>query len=757
MYFETWLESDLLKPIRVKSLSGVVFSQDNEANLVGVKVFRGNEPIELEGTVTGYIIKSNGETVTVTGEIHDTEPNWCYIIVPQEAYAVGHISIVIKITNDGVITSLGACSAYVYQSRTGNETVPSGTPIPDFSTLTDLIADAEDATDAANDAADAATAVAESIEGAIAVPFDEDEANEAGTYVTKDGKMYFLPNGHEADVTWANTTKVETNSGKELSDLKNHLESSEAAIWTGGYLRLPIVWERGSINASYEEVSEARTDFARTKDYFAPQKNMVLDASFVFENSAAFVVCQYTSGGVGESRSVYHAYTASEVEAMKSLQLTKGKKYRFCYTANSSSIVVDYTNMDNYITLKSPVLDKAVDIQQLSNNLSQFFSELTDCFGNGATPYRTKNITYSIDGNAIELETSDTTSYIVFDVPCVEGHKYALYLDLTGTLENSNYKFEIRLFNKTSGAWSSIGIIKELSQTSGADIAETVVFSVGTGEGGCLTINAPNKTGETIEGNVFLYDVTDLSNNEIGIIDFSSIGTSKTILLVNGSGQVENKWFGKKVVFYGDSITQGQYPEMVQNEIGFELVKNAVGGSRFGYISNDPSINANALSSDTRIETIPSDADAVLIMGGTNDFSHTQIEDNLVYSSGFDRTKFKGAVAYTIQKVQAQCPNAVIFLLTLIGGRGNADPSILQPLPLIADAGAGQGKSSLDIRNATVEVADYLNIPVIDTWECGITGLNRNTTIKDSVHPTDKGNKLIARFIVNAIKNGSPL
>ena len=50
-----------------------------------------------------------------------------------------------------------------------------------------------------------------------------------------------------------------------------------------------------------------------------------------------------------------------------------------------------------------------------------------------------------------------------------------------------------------------------------------------------------------------------------------------------------------------------------------------------------------------------------------------------------------------------------------------------------------------------------LHIPVIDTWDCGINGLNRSTTIRDTVHPTDKGNKMIARYIVNAIKNGSPL
>ena len=222
--FETWLKTDLQKPISVKQLPGVVFSQDSMANKVGVIVTDGGAPVELSGTVYGYVIKPDGTTVNIEGEIDEEDSSRAYFLMTQECYAVGHISIAIKIQDDDVITTLAACSAYVYQSRKGTEVVPSGTVIPDLATLTDLIADAEDATDAANDAADAATAVAESIEGAIAVPFDEDEANEAGTYVTKDGKMYFLPNGHEAEVPWANTTKVETNSGKELSDLKNAID-----------------------------------------------------------------------------------------------------------------------------------------------------------------------------------------------------------------------------------------------------------------------------------------------------------------------------------------------------------------------------------------------------------------------------------------------------------------------------------------------------------------------------------------------------
>lgn len=50
--------------------------------------------------------------------------------------------------------------------------------------------------------------------------FVQANAYSAGTYVTyTDGFMYVLPDGHEADVTWVNTTKTKVSVGGELSEL----------------------------------------------------------------------------------------------------------------------------------------------------------------------------------------------------------------------------------------------------------------------------------------------------------------------------------------------------------------------------------------------------------------------------------------------------------------------------------------------------------------------------------------------------------
>ena len=72
----------------------------------------------------------------------------------------------------------------------------------------------------ADDAADSA-AEAEAIATMVASVFDVEVANPAGSYVTKDGVLYYLPDGHEEDETWANTTKEETKVGTELAGVKS--------------------------------------------------------------------------------------------------------------------------------------------------------------------------------------------------------------------------------------------------------------------------------------------------------------------------------------------------------------------------------------------------------------------------------------------------------------------------------------------------------------------------------------------------------
>ena len=77
--FETWLESDLQKPVQVKQLSGNLFSADNNANKIGVKVYDNGQTASLSGTVYGYIVRDDEQTVVVQGTLSGNKAS---IILP---------------------------------------------------------------------------------------------------------------------------------------------------------------------------------------------------------------------------------------------------------------------------------------------------------------------------------------------------------------------------------------------------------------------------------------------------------------------------------------------------------------------------------------------------------------------------------------------------------------------------------------------------------------------------------------------------
>lgn len=178
--FETWLKADLKKPVQVTPLRGVVFSRDHEANKIGVEVLDGGQPAALSGAVAGYVIRDDGQTVTVT-QSTGLQGNRAWVVLPQEAYATpGRVSIVIKLLSGGAETTLAACVGTVYRSATDSAIAPTGTPIPDLAQLNAAI-------QAANSAAASAGQFAA---GCIAAAYDYNTDYAVGDYVTYNGRLY---------------------------------------------------------------------------------------------------------------------------------------------------------------------------------------------------------------------------------------------------------------------------------------------------------------------------------------------------------------------------------------------------------------------------------------------------------------------------------------------------------------------------------------------------------------------------------------
>ena len=375
---------------------------------------------------------------------------------------------------------------------------------------------------------------------------------------------------------------------------------------------------------------------------------------------------------------------------------------------------------------------------KLQTSLAPFLTVIKDEFSSAAFQIANEG-TNSKNGNEITFVLSGNGSYFISNYKCLAGHKYILAYDLMGNgVGLTTYNFQPRLYD---GGWKYLG--ENVVQTISTKASGQMVISPSTGQDGLISFDVPNMRGLTLTGTVYVYEVTNIPEAYKERINFLTAGAEKTFLF---SSDV-NSWVGKKVVFYGDSITaQNLFPQYVQQYYQFTMVIAGVGGSTITYRSDTD------MSSDSRINALPADADMVVIMGGTNDWGKIQIgNEPLAYHDGFDRTTFKGALAYIIQKIQARCTNAKIIVATLIGGRNEtrigSDP-VVQYLPQ-ADS---FGQTDLDFRNAEIEVAETLNIPVCDTWSCGINGMNAMTMIAHTVHPTEAGAHLIADYIIGYFK-----
>ena len=161
--FETWLESDLKQPNKVQVLKGDLFSQDNKANLIGVIVTDGGEPVTLSGTIQGIIVRSDNGYKTVTGQ---KSGNRAWIELPAEAYeVVGQIQVVIRLISGTDKVVLGGCIGYVTRSTTNSPIIPPGQVVPDIDQFLQYIDEMLSGTEAATEAAEAANEAAGKIDG----------------------------------------------------------------------------------------------------------------------------------------------------------------------------------------------------------------------------------------------------------------------------------------------------------------------------------------------------------------------------------------------------------------------------------------------------------------------------------------------------------------------------------------------------------------------------------------------------------------
>ena len=202
----------------------------------------------------------------------------------------------------------------------------------------------------------------------------------------------------------------------------------------------------------------------------------------------------------------------------------------------------------------------------------------------------------------------------------------------------------------------------------------------------------------------------------------------------------------KKINFLGDSITEGvgvsspeyKYVSVFERKFEPAVARNyGISGTRIARqrVSRPEYPATFDLDFCSRVEGMDSDADIVVVFGGTNDFSHGDAPVGVFT----DRTPdtFYGACHFLMTSLIEKYPEAVIVFMTPLHreGENRVKPSLC------------------DYVNIIKECANFYSIPVLDLFAtAGIypqIKAHKETYCPDGLHPNDKGAERIADRLAN--------
>ena len=205
---------------------------------------------------------------------------------------------------------------------------------------------------------------------------------------------------------------------------------------------------------------------------------------------------------------------------------------------------------------------------------------------------------------------------------------------------------------------------------------------------------------------------------------------------------------GIKANFLGDSITEGvgvpdvkyTYWNVLKDRYGLAIARNyGISGTRFARQqspSDPPSFDLDFCS---RVDKMDSDADLIVVFGGTNDFGH----GDAPFGTIDDRTEstFYGACHVLMRSLIEKYPSSVIVFMTPLHREVEKNPA--RPnVPHLSE-----------YARAIKEVAALYGIPVFDLY--ANSGINPQIPVQkelfapDGLHPNIAGAARIAERLGN--------
>lgn len=251
----------------------------------------------------------------------------------------------------------------------------------------------------------------------------------------------------------------------------------------------------------------------------------------------------------------------------------------------------------------------------------------------------------------------------------------------------------------------------------------------------------------------FGYDSGITITDPNSMLNYISI-KSEEVFTQNVLAIVESSLKGEKINCLGDSITSIDYTrpnwwEMIATETGATFNNYGISGTCIGY--NEQRENNNGKCFCNRYMDMDATADAVVVMGGTNDY-----EIKLGQWNDTTNESFFGALNVLMKGLLETYKGKPIIFMTPIQSSDACETNIIDPLAAIKN---GSGSSvSLQLRAEAVKrKCMQYGITCIDLFNnSGINGADSSKIYyrpDDTLHPSAYGQKIIANNLLPVLKN----
>lgn len=207
----------------------------------------------------------------------------------------------------------------------------------------------------------------------------------------------------------------------------------------------------------------------------------------------------------------------------------------------------------------------------------------------------------------------------------------------------------------------------------------------------------------------------------------------------------------KKILFLGDSITEGvgaSSPEKCYVSVfgklsGAEVKNYGIGGTRIAKQSKISLSEESDRDFMSRVDEMDSEADVVVVFGGTNDFGHG--DSTIGDFSSRDECTFYGALHILCTSLINKYPKADIIFMTPLHRVSEDDE--------VNEIGLKHEVLLSGYVDIIKEVAGYYSLPVLDLFNTsGIqpkVDIIREIYMPDGLHPSDAGAEKIAKRLYN--------